>query len=54
MLQLVAERIPSTLLAGRSDGVVEAQAERGGFVDRGLRNGPPRSNGDDSEAVCEV
>ena len=41
-------------LAARSDDLVEVQAERGEVSDRGLRHGPPRSNGDDSEMVREV
>jgi hypothetical protein len=31
--------------------LVEVQAERGEVVDRGLRHGPPRTDGDYSEAM---
>ena len=41
-------------LSERGDGLVEVEAERGEVVDRGLRDSPPRSNGDDSEAVREA
>ena len=41
-------------LVERSDGLVGAQAERGEVVDRGLRHGPPRTDGDYSEAVRKV
>ena len=41
-------------LAERGDGLVEAQAERGEVVNRGLRHSSPRPNGDDSEAAREV
>ena len=41
-------------LAERSDGLVKVQAERGEVVDRGLRHGPPRTDGDYSEAVRKV
>ena len=41
-------------LAERSDGLVEVQAERGEVVDRGVRHGPPRTDGGYSEAVRKV
>ena len=47
---VVCGREDAIHLAERSDGLVEVQAERGEVVDRGLRHGPPRANGDDGES----
>ena len=51
---VVGRREDAVDLPERGDGLVEAQAERGEVVDRGLRHSPPGSNGDDSEAAREV
>ena len=51
---VVRGREDSIDLAERSNDLVEVEAERGEVVDRGLQHGPPRTDGDYSEAVRKM
>ena len=51
---VVGRREDAVDLPERGDGLVEAEAERGEVVDRGLRHSPPRSNSEESEAAREA